>query len=107
VDAQGAGLKELSVLNGGVQAWIAAGMALDPMPEVVQASTYTPTLDNSLMATREELLAQPVRRQAPRRAAGCPARGLLQGRTRATRLRWCPGTLKGAVNLEYTRWFAP
>jgi thiosulfate/3-mercaptopyruvate sulfurtransferase len=27
------GLKELSVLNGGVQAWIAAGLALDTMPE--------------------------------------------------------------------------
>lgn len=103
------GLKELSVLNGGVQAWVAAGLALDPMPEVVQASTYSPTLDSTLIATREELLAQ----QRAGAQAGTPARLLdarpaafFNGETRHPAAR-VPGTLKGAVNLEYTRWFAP
>jgi thiosulfate/3-mercaptopyruvate sulfurtransferase len=97
------GLKQLSVLNGGVQAWVAAGMALDPMPEVVQASTYTPVLDRSLVATREELLSQTagsVRLLDARPAA------FFRGETRH-QAALVPGTLKGAVNLEYTRWFAP
>jgi thiosulfate/3-mercaptopyruvate sulfurtransferase len=80
------GLKELSVLNGGVQAWVAAGLALDTMPEVVQASTYTPTLDTTLIATREELLAQPA---APQRACWTHAPRPSSMAKRGTRLRAC------------------
>lgn len=98
------GLKELSVLNGGVQAWVAAGLALDTMPEVVQASTYTPTLDTTLIATREELLAQPG--GTPARLLDARPTAFFNGETRHQAAR-VPGTLKGAVNLEYTRWFAP
>lgn len=97
------GLQQLSVLNGGVRAWVDAGLALDPMPEVVQASTYAPELDRSLIATRGELLAQPagsVRLLDARPAA------FFRGETRH-QAALVPGTLKGAVNLEYTRWFAP
>jgi thiosulfate/3-mercaptopyruvate sulfurtransferase len=98
------GLKELSVLNGGVRAWVAAGLELDPMPEVVQPSTYAPTLDRSLIATREELVAP--WRPAARRSCSTHARGLFQ-RPDAHQAALVPGTLKGAVNVEYTRWFRP
>jgi thiosulfate/3-mercaptopyruvate sulfurtransferase len=75
---------------------------------VVQASTYTPVLDNSLIATREELLAQPAGVQAGSKARLLDARpaAFFNGETRHQASR-VPGTLKGAQNLEYTRWFAP
>lgn len=98
------GLKELSVLNGGVQAWLAAGLELDPMPEVVQASTYVPTLDPALIATREELQAAPG--TTPPRLLDARPAAFFAGQTRHG-AALVPGTLKGAVNLEYTRWFAP
>lgn len=98
------GLKELSVLNGGVQAWLAAGLELDPMPEVVQVSNYVPTLDSSLIASREELQAAPG--GTPPRLLDARPAAFFAGQTRHA-AALVPGTLKGAVNLEYTRWFAP
>lgn len=98
------GLKELSVLNGGVRAWVAAGLELDPMPEVVQPSTYTPTLDTALIATREELVALAASGKAQLLDARPAA--FFNGQTRH-QAALVPGTLKGAVSLEYTRWFAP
>lgn len=104
------GLKNLSILNGGMEAWAAAGLPQDDMPLAVPASSYVPTFDTSLIATREELQG--------RLAAGAaaPAGGarlldarpspFFSGQTRHAASR-VPGTLKGAVNLEYTRWFAP
>jgi thiosulfate/3-mercaptopyruvate sulfurtransferase len=97
------GLKQLSVLNGGVQAWVAAGMALDPMPEVVQASTYTPVLDMSLVATREELLSRPA---GSMRLLDARPAAFFRGETRH-QAALVPGTLKGAEHQAYTRWFAP
>jgi thiosulfate/3-mercaptopyruvate sulfurtransferase len=98
------GLKELSVLNGGVRAWVAAGLELDPMPEVVQPSTYAPTLDRSLIATREELVALAASGKAQLLDARPAA--FFNGQTRH-QAALVPGTLKGAVNVEYTRWFRP
>lgn len=98
------GLKELSVLNGGVQAWVAAGLALDDKAERVQASTYSPVPDTAWIATREDLLAPPAGVK-PRLLDARPA-AFYKGETRHAASR-VPGTLKGAVNLEYTRWFAP
>jgi len=101
------GLHRLSILNGGMEAWAAAGLPQDDMPLAVPASTYLPTIDTSLIATREELQG---------RLAAAPAGGarlldarpspFFSGQTRHA-ASLVPGTLKGAVNLEYTRWFAP
>jgi thiosulfate/3-mercaptopyruvate sulfurtransferase len=97
------GLKQLSILNGGMQAWAEAGLPQDDMPLAVPASSYVPTIDAALVATREDLQG---------RLAGGSARLLdarpspfFTGQTRHA-ASLVPGTLKGAVNLEYTRWFA-
>lgn len=104
------GLKQLSILNGGMEAWAEAGLPQEDMPLAVPASNYVPTFDTSLIATREELQG--------RLAAGSatPAGGtklldarpspFFNGQTRHA-VSLVPGTIKGAANLEYTRWFAP
>jgi hypothetical protein len=60
-------------------------------------------LDNSLIATREEVAAMAAGSAAAGRTPGV----LLQRAKHAHQAALVPGTLKGAVNLEYTRWFAP
>ncbi len=102
------GLQRLSILNGGMEAWAEAGLPHDDTPVAVPASSYVPTLDSSLIATREELQR--------RLATASPAGGarlldarpspFFNGQTRHA-ASLVPGTLKGATNLEYTRWFAP
>ena len=104
------GLKQLSILNGGMEAWAEAGLPQDDMPLAVPASTYVPSFDTSLIATREEL----QRRLVAGAAASASGARLLDarpspffnGQTRHA-ASLVPGTLKGAVTLEYTRWFAP
>lgn len=98
------GLKSLSVLNGGMEAWAAAGLEQDDMPLAVPASNYTPTIDHSLITTREELQAR-LRSGGARLVDARPS-AFFSGYTRHP-ASLVPGTLKGAVNLEYTRWFAP
>lgn len=98
------GFRSLSVLNGGMQAWAAAGLEQDDMPLAVPASSYTPTLDSTLITSREELQAR-LRSGGLRLVDARPA-AFFSGATRHP-ASLVPGTLKGAVNLEYTRWFAP
>lgn len=97
------GLKELSLLNGGVAAWEAAGLPLDSAPVAVAASRFQPTLDPSMIATREEVRALTVS-GAARLVDARPA-PFFQGLTRHGAAR-VPGTLKGALSLEHSRWFA-
>ena len=98
------GFKSLSVLNGGMEAWAAAGLEQDDMPLAVPASRYAPTLDASMIATREDLQARLVGGGA--RLVDARPAAFFTGATRHP-ASLVPGTLKGAVNLEYTRWFAP
>ncbi len=98
------GLKELSILNGGMAAWSAAGLPLDATPVAVAPSNFEPRIDESLVATREQTLA----------AVGAGNAGLVDGRpaeffrgeTRHQAAK-VPGTLKGAVNVEHSSWFKP
>ncbi len=98
------GLKELSILNGGVKAWDQAKLPQDSTAVTVAASSFAPTLDKSLIATREEVRAQ-VDSGKSRLVDARPA-AFFQGETRHQAAA-VPGTLKGAVNLEHSRWFAP
>jgi thiosulfate/3-mercaptopyruvate sulfurtransferase len=50
------GLKELSVLNGGVKAWTLAGLPQTNVPAKVVESTFSPQIDRSMVATREDLI---------------------------------------------------
>jgi thiosulfate/3-mercaptopyruvate sulfurtransferase len=98
------GLKELSVLNGGLDAWTAAKLPQDNVAVTVTPSTYAPALDTSLIATREDLIAQQKGGSGARLVDARPA-AFYTGDTRH-QASLVPGTIKGASNLEYTRWFA-
>jgi thiosulfate/3-mercaptopyruvate sulfurtransferase len=98
------GLKELSVLNGGVKAWASAGLPQDANPVSVAASSFQPVLDRSMIATRDEV-AQAIERNNATLIDARPA-DFFNGQTRHAAAR-SAGTLKGAVNLEHASWFAP
>jgi thiosulfate/3-mercaptopyruvate sulfurtransferase len=98
------GLKNLSILNGGMEAWAEAGLAQDDMPLAVPASSYVPAIDSSLIATRDELQGRLA--AGSTRLLDARPSPFFNGQTRHA-ASLVPGTLKGAVNLEYTRWFAP
>ncbi len=98
------GLKERSILNGGVAAWAKAGLPQDAAPAAVAASSYVPVLDASLLATRGEVRARIDDGQVQLVDAR-PAEFYL-GQTRHQVAR-VPGTLKGAVNLSHSIWFVP
>ena len=98
------GLKELSILNGGHKAWEAARLPLTSQPARAAASDYQPAVDDSLVATREEV-RQAVLSNSARLVDARPA-AFFEGQTRHQAARY-PGTLKGAVQLEHSRWFEP
>jgi thiosulfate/3-mercaptopyruvate sulfurtransferase len=98
------GLKNLSVLNGGLKAWQAAGFDLNTQPVTVAASTYVPTINQSMIATRAEVVSSVQSGKAQLIDARPTA--FFDGSTRHTAAK-VPGTLKGAVSVEHSTWFAP
>lgn len=96
------GLKELSILNGGVKGWAQAGLPQDNTPASIAASNYVPQLDASLIASREQV-AQKAANDSAVLVDARPADFFLgETRHQAAKL---PGTLEGAVNVEHSRFF--
>lgn len=98
------GLKELSVLNGGVKAWTGAKLPLNKEGVLAPTSSYEPQLDMSLIATTQEV-AQRVKSGDAVLIDARPE-PFFYGETRAPMAK-VPGTLPGAVNLRHDKWFAP
>ncbi len=98
------GLKELSILNGGIKAWEAAKLPLNSQPVRIAASAFKPSIDKTWVATREEV-RQAVLSNSAQLVDARPA-AFFEGQTRHQAAKY-PGTLKGAVNLEHSRWFEP
>jgi thiosulfate/3-mercaptopyruvate sulfurtransferase len=98
------GFRELSILNGGMAAWQQAKLPQDATAVTVAPSTYEPKLDESLIATREQMIAA-VNSGSTRLVDARPA-AFFQGETRHQAAK-LPGTLKGAVNVEHASWFKP
>ncbi len=98
------GLKELSVLNGGLKGWTAAGLTQNTEAVKVAASNFQPQIDQTLVASKEEL----VQRVKSGDAALIDARPaeFFNGDTRHAAAS-VPGTVQGAVNVEHDKWFAP
>ena len=98
------GLHELSVLNGGMKAWAQQGLAQNAQAVTVTAGSYQPTLDQTLIATKDEV----KKRVASGDAVLIDARpaAFFNGDTRAPTAT-VPGTLPGAVNFQHDKWFAP
>ncbi len=97
------GLKELSVLNGGAKGWSQANLAQNKDVVSVVASSFQPTLDTSLIASKEEVL-QRVKAGDAVLIDARPA-NFFNGQTRAPTAK-LPGTLPGAVNFQHDKWFA-
>lgn len=98
------GLQNLSVLNGGLKAWQSAGLDLSTQPVAVAASTYVPTINQSMIATRAEVISGVQSGKAQLIDARPTA--FYDGSTRHIAAK-VPGTLKGAVSVEHSTWFAP
>lgn len=98
------GLKELSVLNGGVKAWSVDQLAQNNEAVKIAASSYQPQLDESLIANTDEV-AQHVKAKDAVLIDARPA-AFFNGETRAPAAR-VAGTLPDAVNLQHDKWFAP
>jgi thiosulfate/3-mercaptopyruvate sulfurtransferase len=96
------GIKNLSLLNGGVKAWTQAGLPEDTAVAAVAPSTYSPQLDTSLIATREEV-EQDVNKHSAVLVDARP-KAFFEGETRAPAAK-VPGTLQGAVNVSYSNFF--
>lgn len=97
------GLKELSILNGGVKGWTQASLPLNKDVVSVVASNFQPALDASQIATREEVV-QHVKAGDAVLLDARPENFFL-GQTRAPAAK-VPGTLPGAVNFRHDKWFA-
>lgn len=96
------GLENLSILNGGINAWNAAKLPLDKVLPTVSKSDYKPQINYALITSKEDLL----RKTADGSATLVDARpnAFFKGDTRHQAAK-LPGTLKGAVNLEHSKWF--
>ena len=97
------GIKQLSVLNGGIKGWDAAKLPLSKDAVTVAASNFQPTLDGSLIASTEQV-AQRVKAGDAVLVDARPA-AFFNGETRAPAAK-VPGTLPGAVNVQHDKWFA-
>lgn len=98
------GLKELSVLNGGMKAWAGQNLPQNAQPVTVAASSYQPALDTSLIATTEEV--QKRLNSGDSVLIDARPEAFFTGDTRAPTAT-LPGTLPGAVNLRHDKWFTP
>ena len=98
------GLKQLSIVNGGMKAWTDAKLPQDNAAVQIARSGWQPQLDSSLIATRED-----IRRNLDlSNAALVDSRpdAFYQGKTRAPAAK-LSGTLPGAQQLDFNQWFLP
>jgi thiosulfate/3-mercaptopyruvate sulfurtransferase len=95
-----AGLSQLSILNGGMKAWRAAGEPVSKEVRTVAPSTYEVRWDSKIIATQDEV-AQASGRQQLIDARPVP---FFLGETKHVAAT-TPGTLVGAKNVEHDVWF--
>ena len=96
------GVPTLSVLNGGMTAWRAAGLPISTETSVRAPSSFQVTLDPRLIATRDEV-AQAVSNRSARLLDTRPV-AYFAGQTRHTAAKK-PGTIVGAKNVSHEVWF--
>lgn len=96
------GVRELSILNGGLAAWKEAGLPVSSQPAVAPRSHWQPRFDARWLATREDVRAS-LERPAVVRVDARPA-PYFQGRIKHDNAR-ARGTLPGAVHLDSESFF--
>ncbi len=98
------GLKELSIVNGGMKAWQAAKLPLATTAAKVAASSWQPALNTNLIATREDI-RQHIDLSNAALVDSRPD-AFYQGKVRAPAAK-LSGTLPGAQQLDFNQWFVP
>jgi len=99
------GLAQLSILNGGMQAWQQAQQPVSTHATPAPApSQYVPVLDTRILATQADVLAG-INQPGVRLIDARPPDFYL-GKTKAP-TALVAGTIKGAMNLAHSIWFAP
>lgn len=98
------GLENLSIVNGGIKAWKAAGQSLSATEPTIAKSDFTPTINQSLLISQQQL-AQDSQSSRAVLVDARPA-DFFNGETRHVAAK-TPGTLPGAVNVAHSVWFKP
>ncbi len=96
------GVRELSILHGGLIAWRAAGLPVSDRPATAPRSTWQPQFNPQWLATRDEvrrLIGQPGAVLVDSRPAPFYQGRIAQDAARAR------GTLPGAINLDSDLYF--
>ena len=96
------GVQQLSILNGGLTAWKAAGLPVASQASVASRSRWQPQFNPQWMATRDQVRAS-LDEPGVLRVDARPA-PFYQGRIAADAAH-ARGTLPGAVNLDSENWF--
>lgn len=96
------GLNDLSLLNGGEKAWAEAKLPQDKAVATVAPSDYTPRINTSVIAERDEVL-QDVNKGSATLVDARP-KAFYEGETRSPVAK-VPGTLPGAVDVAYGSFF--
>ncbi|MBA2411731.1 MAG: sulfurtransferase [Burkholderiaceae bacterium] len=97
-----AGVPTLSVLNGGMTAWRAAGLPVSTQVSGFAPSSFRVTLDRRLIATRDDV-TQVVAASSARLLDARPL-AFFTGETRHMAAK-TPGTIVGASNVSHEVWF--
>lgn len=101
------GMQQLSILNGGLKAWQAAGLPVSAQPHRVAASSWQPAFSTRWLTTQDEIKEQLNGQDAPgallvdSRPPPFFEGSTLHGAAKAA------GTLPGAVNLDSNLFFEP
>lgn len=98
------GFERLAILNGGMAAWQQSGLPLATGPSVVVPSTFVAELDETVLATREEVEHQLAAGEEAGRLLDARPEGFFWGKLWHDAARQ-PGTIKGAENFTHARWF--
>lgn len=96
------GIKEVSILNGGMKAWLQAGMLYDDEVPKIPPSTFVPVRSGKWTAERDEVAKAVNGGQVA--VMDSRTEVFFKGDTRHALVK-VPGTIKGASNLSFEKWF--
>ena len=98
------GIKEISILNGGMKAWLHAGQPYDDEVIKISATTFVPVRSGKWTADRAEVAKAVSTGQVA--VMDSRPEAFFNGDTRHALVK-VPGTIKGASNLSFEKWFIP
>ena len=96
------GLENLSILNGGIKSWVETKLPLNNQAVSIAKSSYEPKINASLITTKDQLLKKSADGSA--RLIDARPSAFYSGDTRHQAAK-VPGPLKGASNVEHSKWF--